>query len=242
MTPPESSSLPPTALAAHDASCSRADGGDMVQVLGASVAFEPTSLNLIFGNKESGKNLLLRMLGLMEKPDRGEIVVFGKPTRDWPDAERTEVRSRHFGFVFESPFLLPSFNVVENIAMPLFKLTGATPESAREQTSRVLTFTGLQQCAEASVETLPPWAQLRVSLARALITSPMALFIENLDSILRDDELVHFLELLAAVRRDFGCCIIATAACRDLAAFGGRALELSEGRIVRDWIPGGLLS
>ncbi len=214
----------------------------MSQVLEATAAFERATLNLIFGNKGSGKNLLLRLLGLMEKPDRGEIVLLGKSTRDWPDTERTEVRSRHFGFVFESPFLLPSFNVVENIAMPLFKLTGATPETAREHTTRVLEFAGLQHCSEASVEALPLWAQLRVSLARALITEPMALFVENLDTALRDDELINFLELLAAARRVFGCCIVVTAACRDLAAFGNRALEIEEGRIVRDWTPGGLLS
>ncbi len=229
-------------LAAFQASCSRDAGAGMAQIFNATASFEKESFNLLFGRLGSGKNLLLRLLALMERPDRGEIAVLGKPTRQWSDAERTEVRSRHFGFVFESPFLLPSFNVVENIAMPLFKLTGATPESARERTQRVLEFTGLHPFAEAAVEPLPLSAQLRVSLARALITEPLALFIENLDAELRDGELIAFLELLGAARRAFGCCIIATAACRDLAAFGSRALEVEQGRIVRDWTPGGLLA
>ena len=232
----------PAPLALCEASCSRAVGAEMSQVVKASVALERATLNLVLGAPGSGKNLLLRLLGLMEKPDRGELFVLGKPTRDWPDAERTEVRSRHFGFVFESPFLLPSFNVVENIAMPLFKLTGATPESAREETQRVLDFTGLQALSETAVERLSLAVQLRVSLARALVTKPMALFVENVDAVLRDDDLICFFELLGAARRVFDCCIVATAAGRELVAFGSRAIEMEQGGIVRDWIPGGLLS
>ncbi len=229
-------------LEARNVNCSRAIGAETTQLLDATVAFEPATLNILFGAKGCGKNLLLRLLGLIERPDRGEVLILGKTTQAWTEEQCTEVRSKHFGFVFEAPFLLPSFNVIENIAMPLFKLMGVPPEEAREHTTRVLDFVGMAHCAEAATETLPLWAQLRVSLARALVTTPVALFVENLDVALSDDELISFLELLATARRVFGCTVLVTATSRDLAPFGGRALEFAEGRIVRDWNPGGLLS
>jgi len=229
----------PHPLEASNVSCARGEGAQASRVVEASARFEPGTLNLLHGPKGSGRNLFLRLLGLIEAPDQGEIAVLGKSTRGWSEAERSEVRSRHFGFVFESPFLLPSFNVVENIAMPYFKLTGATPEAAREQTAKVLEFVGLGELAGQGVEVLGPEQQWRVSLARALVTEPMALFVEGIDSVLRDDALIVFLELLAAARQLFGCAVFATASSRELAAFFGRAIEFSQGRMVRDEVPGG---
>ena len=229
-------------LLARDVSCSRTFGCETERLADVTLGFEPATLHLLFGGSGSGRNLLLRLLGLIARPDAGEILVTGESTRDWTDDQCNALRSRYFGFVFEAPLLLPSFNVVENIAMPFFKLTEATPEQAREETRRVLEHVGMAEYADASVEALPVWAQQRVALARALITHPQALFVENIDSLARDGDLIALLELLAHTRRSLGCCIIATAASRDLIHFANRAVELAEGRVVRDWRPGGLLS
>lgn len=229
-------------LSAHNITSSRVCGAEATHLLNTTVAFEDASLNLLIGPRRSGKNLLLRTLGLMDRPDRGEVSVLGRSTKEWGDHERMEIRSRHFGFVFESPFLLPSFSVVENVAMPFFKLTGASPDVARERTAEALALTGLTECSEMVAEELPMHIQLRVALARAVVHRPMALFLENIDTLLRNDELITFMELLAHIRRTMGCCILATATNRDLASFSNRALEFSGGEITRDWSPGGLLS
>ncbi len=229
-------------LVARNVTCSRVLGIQTLQVTGVSVEFEPRTLNIVIGDSQSGKDLLLKVLALMEAPDSGEVVLAGQSTLDWPEAKRAEVRSENFGFVFEAPFLLPSFNVMENIAMPLFKLTGLSPEEAREHTERMLEFVGMADCAECTFDQLPLWAQARVALARALVTQPVALFVENLDKMLRNDELILFLELLGVAQKAFGCCVIVTTNSKDLAAYGTRALELAEGRIVRDWTPNRMIS
>ena len=222
--------------------CSRILGSLPTRVTDLTVEFEPGTLNVLFGGPGCGKNLLLRLLALMEAPDEGDVILRGDSTRGWSDAQRLEWRSHHFGFVFEAPFLLPSFNVIENIAMPLFKLTGVPPEEAREHTDRVLDFIEMRQYAESYTEQLPLWAQLRISLARALIIKPLALFVENVDGVLKNDELIAFLNVLSAARRNFGCCVLVTACSGDVAAFGTRCLEMAEGRVLRDWTPGGLFS
>ena len=229
-------------LLARNVRCSRTSGGETERLEDVTLGFEPATLHLLFGGPGSGRNLLLRLLGLIERPDAGEILVTGESTRDWTDDQCNTLRSRYFGFVFEAPLLLPSFNVVENIAMPFFKLTEATPEQAREETRRVLDHVGMADYADSAVESLPVWAQQRVALARALVTHPQALFVENIDSLARDGELIALLELLAFTRRSLGCCIIATAGSRDLVHFANRAVEMAAGRVVRDWHPGGLLS
>ena len=229
-------------LSASNVCCSRTVAGQAVHVHELTVGFQPGTLNIVFGPVEGGRNLLLRLLALMERPDEGEIFLQGESTQDWTEEQRTDIRSRKFGFVFEAPFLLPSFTVLENIAMPLFKLTGAPPEEAREQMDRILGFVGLSDFASSAPTELPLWAQLRVALARALVTRPVALLVKNLDSMLRDDELISFLELLAGVRRTFGSCVLVSAHHSDLSSFGDRALEMAKGRIVHEWKPGGLLS
>lgn len=206
-----------------------------------TLGFEPASLNILYGPPCSGGNLLMRYLGLMERPEAGEVLVSGQPTRAWTDAECIEARSRRFGFVFEAPLLLPSFNVAENIAMPFFKLTQATPEQAREATRRALEHVGLADVADVPVESLPLWAQQRAAIARALVMKPQALFVENIDVLSRDNELIELLELLSATRRAMGCCIVVTASHGDVAHFGSRAVEMAGGCMVRDWRPGGLL-
>lgn len=232
----------PSTLVARNVSCSRVSGAETEQILDLNVAFEPATLNLLLGPAQGGKALLLRLLGLLAEPSRGSIEALQQSTEGWSETERREFRNRHFGFVFESPFLLPSFSVVENIAMPFFKLTNADPQTARDRTREVLRFTGLGQCEEIEADKLPLPLQLRVSLARALVSGPSAILIENLDRFLREEELVCFLELLASVRHTYGCCLIVTGTARDLAPFANRALEISDGRITRDWNPGGLLS
>jgi len=232
----------PATLAARDITSARTLGSATEQLHDVTLAFEPATFHLLLGGPNSGHNLLLRLLGLLEAPDSGDILLQGESTREWTEDRRIDTRSRHFGFVFEAPFLLPTFNVVENIAMPLFKLTEATPEQAREETRRVLDHVGMADAADFSVESLPLWAQQRVALARALVTRPQALFVENLDALAQDGDLIALLELLSATRRSLGCCIVATAASHDIVHFANRVVQMDEGRVVRDWHPGGLLS
>ncbi|MEI8234180.1 MAG: ATP-binding cassette domain-containing protein [Verrucomicrobiota bacterium] len=229
-------------LLARNVTASRSTGGAPERIEGLTLGFEPATLNLLFGPPESGRNLLLRLLGLLERPEAGEVFVTGASTQGWSADQCADLRNRHFGFVFETPLLLPAFNVAENIAMPFFKSTEATPEEAREATRRVLAHVGLAEEAGTPVEALTLEAQQRVALARALVLRPQALFVENLDSLARDSALIGLLDLLAATRRLEGCCIIATARNADLVRFANRAVEMAGGSVVRDWRPGGLLS
>ncbi len=222
-------------LSAIDLCCAR--GGSLGAVQGVSAAFYGPGITLLTGSPGSGHHLLLRLLCLMEAPESGEIALLGEPTGGWSEAQRADARNRHFGFLFHSPFLLPSFNVVENVAMPYFKLRDAAPEEAQQPMREVLELVGLEAWAEEEVETLSLEMQHRAALARALITRPEVIVIEAVDRLLRDAPLIAFLELLAEARDRFGVLFLLSTDTAALAGFADRVIGLEAGGIVHDRAP-----
>lgn len=231
MNLPDLSDVP--LLAASGLCASRGE----VRVSEASLAFDPGAICAFSGGEGSGHHLLLRLLGLMERPDSGVLCLQGAPTGDWSETKRAEARNLHYGYLFASPFLLPAFNVVENVAMPYFKLRQAAPEEARGPTKEVLDLTGLTALAEASIEELSPALQHRVALARALVCAPGIVVIEKVDSLLQNADLIAFMELLGQVRDRLGPLILLSTDTPALAGFADRIVELRGGRIVDDRTP-----
>ena len=151
---------------------------------------------------------LLRVLGLLDAPESGEIILEKRSVSSLSEPERDELRNQRCGFLFAAPFLLAAFSVVENVAMPLFKISRFTPEQARERTDLLLDFTGLTAEAQHSIEDITPFQQHAVSLARALANDPAVLTVERLDL----EDPAAFTALLRASCARFGVAVIASVA------------------------------
>lgn len=222
-------------LEARGVSCSRAaNAGPLAPVRDISLSIRAGTLTLLSGDGQGGENLLLRLLGLLEAPDTGEIFFRGDGTAGLSDEARAELRNQRFGFLFAEPFLLPSFSVVENVAMPLFKISGVGAEEARKRTEAMLEFTGMENFGDAAIGALTPAQQQRVSLARALVNQPDILIIENADSEMDGEEVPAFMGLVRCANAEFGTTTVLTAADRGQLHFTGRVVELAGGAIVRD--------
>lgn len=200
-----------------------------------SLSINPGEVVALTGEPGCGKNLILRLLGLLEVPDSGEALVEGQPTAQLTDDARVELRSHRFGYLFPAPFLLPSFNAAENIAMPIFKISQLTPEEAKERTEALLSFVGLEKAG--GIRELPAHLQHRVALARALANEPSAVFVEDLDALLCPSELPEFRVLLHAAAKELGVAVIVTAAPSLTPVDGERRLEIAAGRIVCEVLP-----
>jgi len=148
-------------------------------VRGVSAEFGAGWFHAISGSEGCGKNLLLHLLGLLEKPDAGEIWVGGTNTTDLPAAELDSLRLRTFGFLFPACALLPSLSVLENIAFPVLKAGRTTEAEQAEQTLAALRFCDLEDDAEAPVCNLPPERQAVAAFARAIIHRPALLLAES---------------------------------------------------------------
>jgi len=199
-----------------------------------SLSIQTKTLNLLCGDAQSGAGLLLRLLGLLDAPDKGGIFFRDEEMAALAEDFRAELRTRHFGFLFAQPFLLPSFSVAENVAMPLFKLSDAGPDEAQRRTEGMLAFTGMGNFAESSVGDLTIVQQHRVSLARALVNQPEILIIEDVDAEMAGDGLASFLETIRRASTEFGTTVILTARERELARFTDRIIEVADGVICRD--------
>jgi lipoprotein-releasing system ATP-binding protein len=189
-------------------------------------------ITVLAGNADSGHALLLRLLGLIARPDRGEVVFAGEPTQALSDEKRAELRTMRCGYVFASPFMMPSLTVLENLAMPMFKICGMSPDQARARAEELLQFTGLDEFAKAG--DLPVALQFRAAVARALAHGPNAVFVEDLDRIAADTGEEAFIEFLAAAAHRFSVAIIGAAGRRTTESAGLRCVEMVGGRIVEE--------
>jgi ABC-type lipoprotein export system ATPase subunit len=144
----------------------------------------------------------MNVLGMIERPDSGDLIVLGQPVLDLETAEASDLRDRKFGFLFTHPHLLPTFNVAENIAMPFLRLRNNSAEEATVRVSEVLAFSGLEESigkghtAELDAERL--W---RVAFARAIVHRP--------EILVAISPPAHFLLPLAArYARENAACVL----------------------------------
>ncbi len=204
---------------------------------GVSLAIQPAAFTLISGPEDSGAGLLLRILGLLEAPDAGEVWLDGKPASSLDEAARLELRNRHFGYLFAEPFLLDSFSIAENVAMPLFKIAGFDLGQARARTAEVLRFVGIEAMADAGVLDIDRIDYHKVALARALAVSPRVLIAEDFALQLPTREVAEFAALLHSIPQRLGISVVATSPMHPEALSPDREVRLEQGVIAGDSNP-----
>lgn len=208
---------------------------DPATVRGVDLCILPGHLTLLLGAPDSGHELLWRMLGLLELPDAGDVLIEGKSAAALNEAERGALRDQRLGFVFASPFLLPGLSLLENVAMPLFKISSANTEVARQRTDELLSFVGLKDLAQMNCGDLAPFEQFAAALARALVNEPAVVLVEN--SGLGAEESSAFLALLRRAARQFGVGVVAAAGLEAPVGPDDHVVQLEGGVVVRDEEP-----
>jgi len=185
----------------------------------------------ITGPSGSGKSTLLNLIGSLDAPDAGELVVAGLAMHRATEAEKVEFRRHEIGIVFQFFNLMPTMTVRENVLLPL-ALRGDDLRQGRESASDLLRLVGLEQRAEHYPHQLSGGEMQRVALARALIHAPRLLIADeptgNLDSVNRD--------LVIKVLRDIHGRGLATLVVvtheEEVAEAASRRLEMRDGRLV----------
>ncbi|MBW8309029.1 MAG: ABC transporter ATP-binding protein [Candidatus Paracaedibacteraceae bacterium] len=185
----------------------------------------------LVGHSGAGKSTLLQIAGLLEPPTAGRVIMADKDTVQLSDAERTHLRNRHVGFVYQFHHLLPEFSAVENVMIP--QLIANTPMTqARLKAEGLLVKLGLSHRLEHRPKKLSGGEQQRVAIARALANSPKILLADeptgNLDYATSD---IVFAEMMQLVRETGMSALIATHN-PDLAKKMDRIIEIKAGQVV----------
>ena len=196
---------------------------------GVSLELERGECVAIVGSSGSGKTTLLNMLGALDRPDSGTVIIDGSDVTAMKEEERTVFRRRKIGFVFQNYNLVPLLSVMENITLPL-ELDGKTPEW--EFINRLLDALGLAEKADAMPAALSGGQQQRTALARALATRPSLLLADeptgNLDSKTSRD----VMRLMLETGRQYHQTILLITHNSQIARMAERVLHLEDGRLV----------
>jgi lipoprotein-releasing system ATP-binding protein len=188
----------------------------------------------LVGPSGSGKTTLLNVIGLLDAPTEGELFLLGTPTRALEDAERTALRGRSIGFVFQFHHLIQAFPVLDNVLMPALVQGARRTRVLEEQGLALLDAVGLAAHAHKRPNELSGGQQQRVAIARALLTRPPLVLADeptgNLDTHSADDVFA----LLRQFNREFGCAVLVVTHDPRLAQRCDRILNLVDGQIVAD--------
>jgi lipoprotein-releasing system ATP-binding protein len=206
------------------------DGGAINVLNGVDISVARREMVAVVGASGAGKSTLLHVLGALDKPTRGYVVVGGEPINGLDEEQLAALRNRSVGFVFQFHHLLREFSALENVMMPL-RIGGRDDKAARSRAAEMLARVGLSARMQHRPGELSGGEQQRVAVARALATDPKAILADepsgNLD--LANAEMLH--ELLVEVVNDLEIGMIVVTHNRGLAALAGRVLLLEGGKL-----------
>jgi len=204
------------------------DGGVVPVLNGVNLSVSRGEMIAIVGASGAGKSTLLHVLGALDRPDRGEVVLNGQSLSNRTDDDLAALRNRAVGFVFQFHHLLREFSALENVMMPL-RIAGREPVMARARAAELLATVGLSHRADHRPSELSGGEQQRTAVARALALDPAVFLADepsgNLDHA--NAEMLH--DLLAKLARELEIAMVVVTHNRSLARRADRALHLEDG-------------
>ena len=187
----------------------------------------------IVGPSGAGKTTLLQIIGTLDKPDSGSIVIDGIDVSNLSKAKLSDFRNRHLGFVFQFHQLLPEFTALENIMIPAF-IAGTSQSEAKERAMELLKFMGLEDRAGHKPNELSGGEKQRVAVARALVNKPAVILADEPSGSLDSKNKAELHQLFFDLRDKFGQTFVIVTHDESLAATTDRTIHMKDGLILEE--------
>lgn len=206
-------------------------GKERLEVLkGIDVTFKKGMIHTIVGPSGAGKSTLLHILGGLDRPTEGKVILDNSSLYDFPDRELSRIRNKKIGFIFQFHHLLPEFSALENVMMPSV-IDAMNAKKARKVAENLLVKVGLSDRFDHKPNELSGGEKQRVAVARALVNNPSVIFADeptgNLDS--KNSDLL--LSMLLELNRSEEITLIVVTHNKDIANKIGNVIKMKDGKI-----------
>ena len=204
--------------------------GTLEVLKGVNLTVEKGEIVSIIGKSGAGKTTLLQIIGTLDKPNSGSVVIDGVDVFALKEKELANFRNRHIGFIFQFHQLLPEFNALENVMIPA--LIARQPEKEAEaRATQLLNDLGLSERLKHKPNELSGGEKQRVAAARARMMSPDVILADEPSGSLDESNKKELHKLLLQMREQYGQTIIIVTHDKELAEISNRVIEMRDGRI-----------
>ena len=198
---------------------------------GVNLDISKSSITSIVGKSGAGKSTLLHILGTLDKPDEGQVLIEGQDINRLNPKALAAFRNEKIGFVFQFHHLIPEFTAIENVTMPAL-IKGQSNKEAKIAAEKLLEYLGLSARGHHKPNELSGGEQQRVAVARALINNPLVVFADEPTGNLDTQTSSELHQLFLSLKQDMGQSFVIVTHNMELANLSDTILEMSDGTIV----------